>query len=355
MKTNLKIFLAALITLPALAMQGDGKTRLHIEAGTKGHAPQVLQILKNQGSRDAHARDNYGNTPLHEACYFGCPVSVQHLLAYGADIFAENYDGETPFDKADATGQENILAILLEYSEEAIQDEPVRKPKKQQTRTQPQNQRPAQTQNGAQAKCIFDHLLYLPGLTGGAINLPIPVYHVYSEARVAENQEWCCSFHTLNNAVKLQRRICNSNISLERFKQVCRARSSKQDLHNGSEGDLSLEIADEIGIPHFHNLTLEGGRSQLTEDNENAIWRRLRTTFAQSRGPICMHFDCDIRSQSIEDPGHSEEHSILVSAIKMNNGACAIYILDNANEDEARKSQDQIRKHVMNVYQKLIG
>lgn len=351
----------------------EGKTRLHLEAATKGRAAQVLQILQREGAQLIHLCDNYGNTALHEACFFGCGQSVRHLLNHGAKAHALNHNGHSPFDKALQNNQHHIIGILDEhilqdYNQpqqpvlQVIQQRPQQRQPQQQQRPQlyqPQQQRPqtAQTPQRGQARCVLDdRLLRLPGLTGGRLNLPIPVYHVESNARMAENQDWCCSFHTLNNAVKLERIICNRQIN--GLKNACRDIAPKNQLRNGSEADISLEIAEEIGLPHFYNLIFERGSSNLSEDhgrNENQVWGRLRTTFTQSRGPICIHFDCDITSRSARNPRHSEPHSILIAAIKMADGAVAIYILDNVNEDEHTDSQDQIRRHVENIYRRLMG
>ena len=57
----------------------------------------------HQSGADLAARDNDGDTPLHEAAMFNDdPTVLETLLAAGADPTARNAAGETPWDLAQA-------------------------------------------------------------------------------------------------------------------------------------------------------------------------------------------------------------------------------------------------------------
>ena len=56
-----------------------------------------------EAGADPGARDEYGNTPLHEAVNFAVPshAIVEALIEGGADPGAQNYDGAIPLDLAE--------------------------------------------------------------------------------------------------------------------------------------------------------------------------------------------------------------------------------------------------------------
>ena len=88
-------------------------TRLLIEAGAfvnyldnirrsalwcaiKGKSSEVVELLLDSGA-NPNVVDNYGNTPLHQACssHTLVPAIVESLLRHGTDIGAVNGDGKT--------------------------------------------------------------------------------------------------------------------------------------------------------------------------------------------------------------------------------------------------------------------
>jgi|GEM_PF-2993902 len=396
-KTNtyITLILAALISVPALAMEQmpcnfcteDNKTELHIEAGTRNHAPMVLEILEFEGTRDVHAQDIYGNVPLHEAAYFGCPGSVRHLIEYGADVNARNKNGDTPLDKATYTNQEAIIALLKQHGGRSGKEiRPKQAPQKTQPKAHPAadakayrapkvmptpKQTPPRPQQSGNvrpgiAPCIFpqDQLLNLPELTG-SLNLP-GIYHVYSEAPVATQKDWACAFHALDNMRILEQEICGRAISEQTFINACK--HNCRTLRKGSDCAEQYRIAKQMGLPHMINLEINdnGTGTEIVFDNnqpddigsvkhQNKEWTRLTHLFKQSGGPICIHFCAGIMSYTTDSPNQGEGHGIDISVIKDRNGAVAMYIFDNVNDGEAKRSQKSIRKHVEFIYRKLIG
>ncbi len=303
-KVSIKLLLTTLLFTASLgAMQHpEGKTSLHLHAIAK-RPDYILNILENYKTPHIDARDIYGNTPLHEACYFGCFESVCILLDFGANINAVNKNGLTPVDKAFNGKQEAILELLLEYGgvsgqqiapgrvKNPVQPNPVQKPKhplnpiqpaqKKQPVPQPAkkiqpNQKPAYQpmpaapkhaqptapkhqpyapSKAAIAPCIYDQrdLLHLPGLTGGALKLP-GVYHVYSEAPVATDKGWACAFHSLDNMRQLEYEICGRQISDQTFINACTKNCTT--IKSGSNCIQQYKIAQQMGLPYMINLEI---------------------------------------------------------------------------------------------------
>jgi hypothetical protein len=222
------------------------------------------------------------------------------------------------------------------------------------------------------APSLFDReeLLFLPGLTGWALNIP-GVYHVYSRAPVAERQGWACAFHAMDNMRMLEGLIGNRNISDATFVDACRRNARTPG--SGSHCDEQANVARCMGLQHMINLDiLEGGEDPwivfdtptqfLVYENEDEEtvgelaeqtrqdqeWQRLRALFRQSDGPICIHFCAGLMS-------HGEGHGITVSMTKNLDGEVATYIFDNVNEQEDASSQRAMRRHVEFIYQKLVG
>ena len=107
-----------------LDVNADGRMLLHVAAG--GHDTTVLDLLLAAGA-DVNARDQYGETPLHEAARYsgwreigrgavadlGTAV-VEALLAAGADVHARSNGGWTPLHAAaDSTLNPAVVEVLL--------------------------------------------------------------------------------------------------------------------------------------------------------------------------------------------------------------------------------------------------
>lgn len=74
----------------------------------EGARAECVQLLAQAGA-DVNARDNDGNTPLHET--FLTEVE-EELLKRGADVNARNHDGETPIF---TTVDDTAIPLLIEH------------------------------------------------------------------------------------------------------------------------------------------------------------------------------------------------------------------------------------------------
>ncbi|KAJ1493634.1 hypothetical protein T484DRAFT_1768075 [Baffinella frigidus] len=63
-------------------------------------------------ARDLSAKNNVGWTPLHGAAFQGHYAVAQLLLAKGADVSAQDIDGDTPEALATLRANKHILAML---------------------------------------------------------------------------------------------------------------------------------------------------------------------------------------------------------------------------------------------------
>ena len=91
------------------ARDNEGNTPLH-EASMEGHMDVVRALLA--AGADVNARnDSYGDTPLHGASCHGHMDVVRALLAAGADLGARNDDGYTPLHEASL----EVKEILNDY------------------------------------------------------------------------------------------------------------------------------------------------------------------------------------------------------------------------------------------------
>ncbi len=113
MNGYLTFLLAGAIVAPALAMESK-KTELHTAAANCNQSSKVRQIVNQQPAEIAR-QDGEGNTPLHEAAYFGCTENADLLLRAGADVNKRNYKGETPLDKAHYSHHQSVERLIKEY------------------------------------------------------------------------------------------------------------------------------------------------------------------------------------------------------------------------------------------------
>jgi ankyrin repeat protein len=74
--------------------------------------PKKVEKLLQNGA-NVNVKDNYGNTPLYLASFYGYTATVKILLANGADMEAKDSQGRTALDWASYNGHTEIVTILL--------------------------------------------------------------------------------------------------------------------------------------------------------------------------------------------------------------------------------------------------
>jgi ankyrin repeat protein len=84
-------------------------TALH--AALAGPEPGIAAVLIAAGA-DVNARQQAGNTPLHETAHAGLADLARLLLEHGADPTARDDDGHTPADIARQRGHTAVLEVL---------------------------------------------------------------------------------------------------------------------------------------------------------------------------------------------------------------------------------------------------
>jgi ankyrin repeat protein len=62
---------------------------------------------------DVNAKDNYGDTPLLKACFFGHEDIVSLLLVKRANVNTKSNRGETPLSWAVFNEQKETVSLLL--------------------------------------------------------------------------------------------------------------------------------------------------------------------------------------------------------------------------------------------------
>jgi uncharacterized protein len=109
---------AAAATRELLAAGADVNARsanpfsvLPIHSATTGNHDDVVAVLIDAGA-DVNARQRHGWTPLHGAAQNGSLVSVDRLLAAGANPAARNDDGTSALELARTGGHGAIVARL---------------------------------------------------------------------------------------------------------------------------------------------------------------------------------------------------------------------------------------------------
>jgi ankyrin repeat protein len=78
---------------------------------------QTAELLHHNGA-DPHIQGFNMNTPLHSAAYYGDLEMVRKLIAYGADITAEDVRGRTPLYRASSERNfkcRPVVRLLLEH------------------------------------------------------------------------------------------------------------------------------------------------------------------------------------------------------------------------------------------------
>jgi len=93
--------------------RGSRDTPLH---WVKNDAETAEVLL--EGGAEVNARNNEGNTPLHEAATFGFLETIKVLLEWGADVDAVNNGGYTPINFAELNSRPDTVKFLQVYKEE---------------------------------------------------------------------------------------------------------------------------------------------------------------------------------------------------------------------------------------------
>ncbi|UJR31614.1 hypothetical protein I4U23_019097 [Adineta vaga] len=86
-------------SLPAFAQRRGTTTALH-QAATEGQRDVIAMLLNDPDCPDIHSKNEEGNTPLHEACFFGRDDAVKELLQGGASWKFVNKLGWTSLHQA---------------------------------------------------------------------------------------------------------------------------------------------------------------------------------------------------------------------------------------------------------------
>ncbi|EFA85083.1 hypothetical protein PPL_02080 [Heterostelium album PN500] len=101
--------------LEALADKNSiNQSYLHF-AAESGHE-SILRLLVMRAKLDVNAVDQYGMTPLHNACLENKHLAVSFLLANGAKVDPTDVNNETPLYLAALSGAPQCLQILLKHS-----------------------------------------------------------------------------------------------------------------------------------------------------------------------------------------------------------------------------------------------
>lgn len=98
------------------AENANGESALF--SAVKGDNPETIQILVDNGavvdSKDNHARDNLGNTPLHAAVKWNALKAARTLISLGVDVNAQNLSGKTALDEACRSAKREMAILLIQ-------------------------------------------------------------------------------------------------------------------------------------------------------------------------------------------------------------------------------------------------
>ena len=93
--------------------EDDGKTTLHrVAKDVEATIDDVEAVL--EAGVDVNAKDNAGNTPLHQAVLQSRDGVIRAFLEHGADPAIQNNDGKHPIDLA----KYDIIKAVLEEATE---------------------------------------------------------------------------------------------------------------------------------------------------------------------------------------------------------------------------------------------
>jgi hypothetical protein len=87
--------------------RSERRSDLHLVCDdSSSDAEDVYRLVYERGA-NVNEQDNYGNTPLHVACYHGNQDIVEALMSCGADVNITNDDKRTPAQQAIYSGHRN--------------------------------------------------------------------------------------------------------------------------------------------------------------------------------------------------------------------------------------------------------
>ncbi len=97
----------------------DSKLKLH-DAVKNGNINTVIQLLKTDEKIIKELNLDNNNTPLHLAANLGQTAIVELLIQAGADVNAQNKQGQTPLDLATQKKHTEIINLLAPIVQENV-------------------------------------------------------------------------------------------------------------------------------------------------------------------------------------------------------------------------------------------
>jgi len=110
---DLEIVKQVLASGKASAVAADGRTGLTplMVAAVSGQGAVVTELIQNHNA-DPDRADEHGCTALHRAAEEGRVDAVAALVAGGADLDIENYEGCTALQLSEAEGHDRVSEML---------------------------------------------------------------------------------------------------------------------------------------------------------------------------------------------------------------------------------------------------
>ena len=82
-------------------------------AARNGHDTVIPLLLEADAQIDA--QDNYGNTPLICASYYGKEAAVRELLKGNPNLDLKDSDGKTALDYARQNNYQSVVDLLVDH------------------------------------------------------------------------------------------------------------------------------------------------------------------------------------------------------------------------------------------------
>lgn len=94
-------------------LTNTGQGVLHIAA--QGDQPESIIFFKEKYKFSMNSRDFSGSTPLHWACHTGSELSLNFLMAFGADVNSQDDVGVTPLHLGAISEKSRIIKKLIQF------------------------------------------------------------------------------------------------------------------------------------------------------------------------------------------------------------------------------------------------